>query len=41
MLGFALLKNMHLFFDQIPGYSTGSITDNEQVIAAIIQQRQW
>ena len=30
-----------LLFNQIPGYSTGSITDNEKVIAAIIQQRQW
>ena len=34
-------ENIFLFLDQIPGYSTGSITNNEEVMAAIIQQRQW
>ena len=41
MIGFALLKNIFFFLDQIPGYSTGSITNNEEVMAAIIQQRKW
>ena len=41
LLSFALLKNTYFFLDQIPGYSTGSITKNEKVFAAIIQQRQW
>ena len=37
--GFALLKNFSFFLDQIPGYSAGSVTNNEEVMAAIIQQR--
>ena len=31
-------KNIFFFLDQIPGYSTDSITNNEEVMAAIIQQ---
>ena len=34
-------ENIYFFLDQIPGYSTGSITENENVIAAIIQLRLW
>jgi len=41
LLGFALLKNIFFFLVQSPGYSMGSITNSEEVMAAIIQQREW
>ena len=41
LLGFALLKNIFFFLDQIPGFSTGSITNSEEVMAVIIQQCKW
>ena len=34
-----MLKNIYLFFDKIPGYSTGSITNNEEVTQMVITTR--
>ena len=37
---FALLNNIYFFMDQIPECSMGSITNDEVVMAATIQQRE-